>query len=307
MEHTMSSMIIKEGLTGRNVTFLLAGQEAYSPTSHKMMQGMLGAGLLSCSVYKYNGRPKIMYFTGSKKALSALGSLEGQQVLTISKSLVNVAEQLYSADFLNLENVVISAERVFVDVESEACYFMFLPLNNGGLGLGRDRFEAQTMNLLRSFVMRYSADSNPKLQELIGFLSGGVASIRQVKQLLASVERQATTTYVKPGDSGALTGSHGLHLVGLGTPVAVDIAITKPEFVFGKSVNGVDGTISFNNAISRVHCKVTQSGGKTYLADLGSSNGTYVNGKKLADGQLVQIRPGDRIRLANSDFELREG
>lgn len=306
MEQNLSSMVIKESMTGRNVTVLLAGAEAYSATSHKMMQGMLGAGLLSCCVYKYNGYPKIMYFTGDKRALSALGVQSGRQVLSISKSLVNVADQLFSADFLNLGNVVVRAERVYVDMETGECFFMMLPLNNGGMGQGRERFEAQIMNLLRGFVVSYSADGDPKLQELIALLSVASANLCQVKQFLASVETQSESACVKPGDSGALTGGRGIHLVGIGTPVAIDIAITKPEFIFGKNVNGVDGTISFNNAISRIHCKVTQSAGRFYVSDLNSSNGTYVNGVKLVGGKPVQVRPGDRIRMANSDFELRE-
>lgn len=297
MEQTWSSMIEKEAMAGRNVTILLNGNEAYSPTCHKMMKGMLGSGLLTCVVYRYNGKPKLLYFTGDKKPLSAVGTMEGSQVLSIAKSFVNAAEQLYSAGSLNLGNVLVSGDRVYVDMNSLNCYFMFLPLNNGGAGLGRERFEAQVMTLLRSFVVRYSADGTPKLQKLIEAMSGPGVGIHQIKQFFAA----------EGPENDPPPTNQGIRFVGVGTPVVVDIAITKPEFIIGKNVNGVDGTISFNNAISRVHCKIIRRGGKIYIADLGSSNGTYINGKKLTDGQAAQVRIGDRIRLANSNFELREG
>lgn len=304
MEHTTASMIMQEGTAGRNITFLLSGEEAYSPTSHKMMQGMLGAGLLPCCVYRYNGRIKLMYFTGEKKSMPELENLDAAASMAIARNLVDTAEQLWSAEFLNLENIRISAERVFVDTKTLSCCFMFLPLNNVATVKGRGQFEMGVMNLLRSFVSRQLAGGDASIRELASFLADGTSGILQTKRWLASTGRESRSALL---DSGEFTGSHGLRLVGVGTPVPVDIAITKPDFIFGKSVNGVDGTITFNNAISRVHCKVTQSGGNIYISDMGSSNGTYVNGQRLTDGRPFLIHPGDRVRLANSDFELREG
>lgn len=245
-----------------------------------------------------------MYFTDEKKSMSELENLDATMAIAIARSFVDAAEQLWSAEFLNLDNIRVSAERVFVDTRTSSCYFLFLPINNASAGKGRGQFEANVMTLLRSFVSRQLAGGDARVRELASFLADGTSGILQTKRWLASTARESRSVLI---DSGGFTGSHGLRLVGVGTPVPVDIAITKPDFIFGKNVNGVDGTITFNNAISRVHCKVTQSGGNIYISDLGSSNGTYVNGQRLRDGRPCLIHPGDRVRLANSDFELREG
>ena len=94
-------------------------------------------------------------------------------------------------------------------------------------------------------------------------------------------------------------------LVGVKTPVKVEIVINKEEFVIGKKVESVDGLIQFNKAISRVHCKITYSSKKYYISDLNSSNGTYVNGARIDPSRQVSIAPGDKIRLANSDFIIK--
>ena len=97
-----------------------------------------------------------------------------------------------------------------------------------------------------------------------------------------------------------------LVLAGVKTPVKIEIEIDKEVFVIGKNADSVDGPVTFNNAISRIHCKVEYEKGKHYISDLGSANGTYVNGTRLGPSQRMSIRPGDKIRLANSDFLIKE-
>lgn len=94
-------------------------------------------------------------------------------------------------------------------------------------------------------------------------------------------------------------------LVGVKTPVKIEIVINKEDFIIGKKFDSVDGLIQFNKAISRVHCKIVHSGKKYFIADLNSSNGTYVNGARVDPNRQASIAPGDKIRLANSDFIIK--
>jgi len=94
-------------------------------------------------------------------------------------------------------------------------------------------------------------------------------------------------------------------LSGVKTPVKIDILINKPEFLIGKKEDAVDGVITCNNAISRVHCKIVFESGKYYVVDLGSANGTYINGVKISPNQKTQIKDKDKVQLANSVFLLK--
>lgn len=99
----------------------------------------------------------------------------------------------------------------------------------------------------------------------------------------------------------------GIAIAGVNTPEKVSIVIDKPEFVLGKNPESVDGAILFNKAISRIHCKITVVNGEYFISDMGSANGTFVNnGPKLESGQKAQIRVGDKIRLANSEFIVKK-
>ena len=90
----------------------------------------------------------------------------------------------------------------------------------------------------------------------------------------------------------------------LDSPNEIGIVVDKDNFILGSSNNTADGVISFNKAISRKHCSIRKNGDKYYLTDLGSSNGTFVNGVKLLQGDSVEIKVGDKIKLANSAFSI---
>jgi len=50
-----------------------------------------------------------------------------------------------------------------------------------------------------------------------------------------------------------------------------------------------------SSQVSRRHCEIFESGGKLTIRDLGSSNGTYVNGKRVLGQQA--LTPGDELTL----------
>jgi len=60
-----------------------------------------------------------------------------------------------------------------------------------------------------------------------------------------------------------------------------------------------DGTVSNFHAAFTVG-----SNGVLWLTDLGSSNGTYVNGVRLNSGEKVSVRSGDRLRVGNVELTL---
>jgi len=52
--------------------------------------------------------------------------------------------------------------------------------------------------------------------------------------------------------------------------------------------------------VSRIHARVEVDGDETRISDNESTNGTFVNGQKLADGKEPVLRDGDRIMLGGS-------
>ncbi|MFD8706091.1 FHA domain-containing protein [Kitasatospora sp. NPDC059648] len=55
-------------------------------------------------------------------------------------------------------------------------------------------------------------------------------------------------------------------------------------------------------SVSRRHAELRHENGGWVLYDLGSTNGTHVNGRRIAGG--IPVRPGDQVRFGNLEFRL---
>ena len=70
-------------------------------------------------------------------------------------------------------------------------------------------------------------------------------------------------------------------------------------------VSGINPTLDLTEyhgsdlGVSRFHAEISINDGKYYIKDMGSTNGTYVNGTKIAPYKLTPIRNGDQIRLGH--------
>jgi hypothetical protein len=62
------------------------------------------------------------------------------------------------------------------------------------------------------------------------------------------------------------------------------------------------GCILSDASVSRRHAVIRHSDGAWWLRDLGSMNGTYVNGSRILDD--VEVRPGDEVGFGAASYRL---
>src|SRR5881628_916923 len=90
-------------------------------------------------------------------------------------------------------------------------------------------------------------------------------------------------------------------IVNPGTPQAQEIRLKEGVNNLGRNP-GNDFTIN-DPSVSGSHCQVILSDGAVRLRDLGSTNGTFVNGVQVTE---VDLRAGENIRLGVVPLILEE-
>ncbi len=97
--------------------------------------------------------------------------------------------------------------------------------------------------------------------------------------------------------------SGAMLLVESGLSVKKPIFLETPSFVIGKA-SSADFSID-NPFVSRRHCRIRFTDGTFYLSDLGSKNGTTLNGVLLERDEESLLNDGDSIILAQDVVHLR--
>ncbi|MEZ6096375.1 MAG: FHA domain-containing protein [Pirellulaceae bacterium] len=79
-----------------------------------------------------------------------------------------------------------------------------------------------------------------------------------------------------------------------------EIKISVPEFIIGR---GEEAHLKpASDLISRKHCSIKVEGPTVIISDMGSRNGTFVNGEQLAAPHEAKI--GDVLRVGRLQFEV---
>ena len=102
-----------------------------------------------------------------------------------------------------------------------------------------------------------------------------------------------------------MASGHDCTLIGASDDLLGITCPVGPEGVMvGRSLEAVLRLES--DGVSRFHARIDCGQGTVVLSDLGSSNGTYVNGRRVGDPQ--PLRDGDRVRFGpRASFVVRFG
>ena len=86
-----------------------------------------------------------------------------------------------------------------------------------------------------------------------------------------------------------------------GSAAGTDITVEDGEFLIGRAAPG-EGKLANDIEISRQHARIARQGDGWVIEDLGSTNGTFVNGDQIA--QPVQLTDGDSIEVGGSTMTV---
>lgn len=171
------------------------------------------------------------------------------------------------------------------------------PAQGGAAGAAAAPGQAQNMTLQDISYGARNGISGPIPQ------SGTGASIPQSGNF-----GETTVLSVASGETTVLRispqgGSRQAYLVRRKT--GEQILLNKPMFRVGKERSFVDYFIGDNTAVSRSHANFIFRDGAFFVEDTNSTNHTFINGAMIPSNTESGLAHGDKVTLADEEFEFR--
>ena len=302
MNRLIENGYLQEMDCGSNFAYVVNDHTSFLTTEYKVLQSQGGKSFIKCMKMLFNGKVQLYYLTEGYRPLSTLlPRLDAENFMVVVSNILADVLEVKSNGFLYCANIDISFEKIFVDPTTYKVKLVYLPLKNR-LFDDISEFESDLRTSLVKIISGISTLSSSKTIQFSAYLQDGTLSL---DNLYSKVKGGSVAQYRDDKKTAnQTTPAAKMRIVALNAPMRVEIEITKNEFTLGKKQGVVDGVISFNKMISRSHCKVVRSGNQYAIVDLQSQNGTFVNKVRLQPNRPCNIKNGDIIRMANSDFQV---
>ncbi len=296
---TVENTIFSRMECGINFAYILKDNSRFLTTEYKVLQSQQRGCFLKSKKMLYNGKTELFYMTEGYKTFSSLGSvLDVDGFLAVTGNLLDSVAEVKDNGFLSCCNLDISCEKIYVDTATYKVRLAYLPINPH-LFQDDAEFESELRVELIKLIDSRTDKNIPALMRLSSDLADGTLTLEEVgiRMRGGTISREPEPVPVPA------SAAQSMYLVTMSAP-RIELRVTKDEFIIGKKVSEVDGAVTFNRMISRVHCKVTRRGSEYTVTDLKSANGTFINRNRLIPEQAYPIRNGDVVRLANTDFQV---
>ena len=299
-EHIVTEMDYKE-----NLAYLLEDAKDFVVTEYKVLTAQGDDGYVPCMKMSYNGKIQLFYLTRNLRRFSDLFySLDSNHLTQLIGNVLTAFINVRNNGFLKCENIVIAFDKIFADPTLRVS-LIYLPTARSAYDS-----EAFAENALRTRLIKYidalpaaskeifsiramCADGKLSLENIVSRI--GARAQDPVKEEPVRVEPKKAPEVKKPVPDTLILSS------------AKDkrkIVVNKSVFLIGKNAARVNYVITANNTVSRIHCKLVRTKTGYTVTDLNSSNGTFLNGKRLSPEVPVELHNGDLLRLSNVEFSV---
>ena len=289
--------------------------------SNRYIRGLLKVKMIKKSHIEYYGPIGISLYERLKKPISKY------DFLFIMEQVVDTVQKL-NANSLIINNVIFDIKNVFINEITKELQFIYLPLEN-----------VQKETDIIGFMEQIIYASKPQQENDMEYVSRYVYFVKsltkfdanKIEKYIQNEDRSVVNTIKRRnvGQSGYITDKPAdyynqysnkedeatgllmeeqqtVHYASLYRLLTNEvISINKPVFRIGKERSYSDYFVANNDKVSRSHADIITRRGRYFIVDLNSKNGTYINDVPVPVQQEVEIHFGDRIRLANDEFEFR--
>ncbi len=243
----------------------------------------------------YNGKHSIICATDNL-VKETERSISESKIAILIKSLSELLRVCSESAFLDYTYIDLTDETVFFDRQENVYRFPLIPVDNAEELSDRKEW----LDCLKKFLLMGLAE-NSNNRSLLQFREG----LENADDIVSYVIEKAPSIKIidelkRESEENSIELEYDGHY---GT---FSLFICKDEFVIGQA-DDCDGILRMNPTISRHHCRIRHTTDGWSVADMGSSNGTGVDGIQLNPNQFIPIHSGDKLRISDMDFTVQIG
>lgn len=271
------------------------GKEELFKTGYKFLEQMGLEAVIPGITITENGCPRVICPLEGRKSITAV--LAGFQEFQAWESIIQILKLVKRMDengFLCRESILIQPQNVFYDLKANRVQFIVVPKGSVE-DYDKEKWIHDCMDLIYMLGERVREE---KISEFY-------------KKVIPVLERQQDFQ-ILAGEMEEPAGENPVQTAGKQTlkienaDMGILFEICQEEFVLGKHPELTDGCIHASTAVSRRHCKVIRQAGEGYkVLDLGSVNGTFVNGIRVSSEVSTPLKNNDILRLADVELFIR--
>ncbi len=287
-------------------------------------------GLIDIEIEQFNEDISLIYNTRGYKTLRdyLLNPLSKEKAY----SLLNCINKCYEVQSYLLDTGIVSLKTNFIFLKEinsiPYCYFIYIPntskyhkndedfkklifaviisiedndLRNEALSLySKDKLE-DVIKLLKVEGLNFAKheeiiehDLEPSINEINKEEETATTEVKEDETSLIEDLYEETTLIEEEADSNI--GAAGKLLIN-NNGVLSEEHLLKNITMIGRS-KSCDVVID-NKVVSKKHAEILNEGSNFYIRDIGSKNGTFINGRKLKLMEKAELKSKDKIKLGN--------
>ncbi|SCY47226.1 MULTISPECIES: FHA domain-containing protein [unclassified Butyrivibrio] len=296
-----------------HIDFTLNEKETLSSLGLKSAQNLESEYILKTLHIKHNCKDRLIVDITDKEPLTSVyKGLSDSKIIDILKAFAEVFELVSSKAFLEREFILMDIDYLYIDRNDSSPRFIILPYTNAD-GASIKDWSSQVVGTVATLL--YGREN--LIKGSLAKLSNAIDDIRNlpddnvlelinakkkvVDVLIEIFPKESRTSSVRTGDNTSVSNNFALRYRGSLGEFA--FYIMKADFYIGKNQD-MDGVLSFNPAVSRKHAVIHTIEGKGYIEDLGSSNGTFLNGSRCESGTKYILHERDIVKIADMEFTV---
>lgn len=269
----------------------------------KMIQDNNIKGLLKPEYYEIDEAVFLDYNVSSVYLLSRMLQMkrpDGEILQQIMSCLCNAILN-QKAYLLNPHDIVFLSEYIFYDSSKEEMVFINIPGYNHNL-------REQIKEFLENIMKIFNHKDRPGLEYMYGLYDIVASEHFDISIFQKYVNSKIKSEYKKNpiqensiNKGEELLNNHKLIPLCNGELGNIEFDTYVNQIIVGREQSEANYTIA-SHQISRVHASLYQRDNKLLVKDENSTNGTFVNSRKIEALKEVLIKKGDIVAFANEEF-----